>query len=259
LAKPIKLHELVAIRDSQKDQVAKIRADLANTFTKRFLHFTKKISKFVSNKEDGAETVEHQSELQTTVATELKWITRLWAPYLDTELRIALANQQASASVILEGADGTDKPIFASLPVVTLMELEKRLNEIFELASAIPTLDPVKGFTPAPTEGQGVFAARVITKTRTEKIQEALVLYPATDKHPAQTQLISKDVPIGTVTEHEWSGMITVTHKGQILERIENLRVAVKKARSRACEITAPDAEIGKTLFDYVFAPETKE
>jgi len=39
-----------------------------------------------------------------------------------------------------------------------------------------------------------------------------------TPEHPGQAQVISEDVPVGTVTAQEWSSALTIVQKADMLE-----------------------------------------
>lgn len=247
----VKLHELLAIEGQLKGQAQATRTELRATFEKKRHLFEEKVVTFQPSGEGDEATREQQSDLQSKVADELSWIAGIWAKALDVSYYVAQGNTQAFADVVLD--DGT--VLVKHAPATALLELEKRCAEIVELAKAIPTLDPAKGFTPDPTRGANIFKARDVQKQRTKKTQRPLVLYPATPEHPAQTQVISEDVPVGRVTEQEWSGLITPAAKGLIIERAEALARAVKQARQRANEVDLAiekDA-IGAPIFAFVF------
>lgn len=246
-----KLHELLAVDGNMKKQADSTRADLMNTFDKKKNHFTERTVTFEPIGEGALPTTEEQLDLQTTVRKELTWISDHLARSMDVSYQVAVANTSARADVILE----TGQTILKAVPATSLLELEKRAAEVRELIGAIPTLDPAKGFTPDKDRGADVYVARDSSRVRTAKVQEVLVLVPPTDKHPAQAQVISKDVATGNVKTREWSGMLTTAQKGDMIDRIEALARAIKKARARAneAEIDPASYKIGKSLLDYVF------
>ncbi len=246
-----KLHELLAIDGSLKAQADKTRTDLMGTFEKKAHHFTEKIVSFKPGEEGAPTVVESQLDLQTTVPKELKWIAEFLIKSLDVSYQVAEANTRARADVNFE--DGTT--ILSQLPATSLLELEKRAKELHDFVAAIPTLDPAKGFRADPERGADIFKAREERKTRTKKINRPLTLAPATDKHPAQVQLVTEDVPVGDIVTLEWSGLITVAAKGDMLNRVEMLTRAFKKARSRAneAEIGKSDKKIGADIINYIF------
>ncbi len=246
-----KLHQLLAVGTSLEGQANKTRSELQNTFEKKRHLFEAKVSTFVPSGEGSAVT-ESQSDIQSTVAKELVWVSGFIAKAIDSAYQVAEANTQARADIVLE--DGTT--LAKAVPATSLLELEKRVAEIQALVVAIPTLDPAKGFLPDKDKGEGYYQARVVKKTRTRKDKIAMVLYEATEKHPAQVQLVDKDIPTGTVEEQEWCSMLTPALKSQLIERVEILSRAVRSARSKANEIeVSVDKKIAKSLLDYVLKP----
>jgi len=246
---PQRLHELLATESSRKSQVETCRADLTNAFEKKRHLFQKRVITFKPAAEGAEPKTEEQLDLQTTVVKELRLLSDLWAGALDTSSAIAETNTVAKANVLLEG---DTIPLLTEMPATALLELEKRLGEIQGVFSSIPTLDPAKGFRPDEKEGEGISRAFDEEKTRTQKVQEPIVLYPATDKHPAQTQLVSLDKPIGKIVTQEWSGLVTPAQKAEYLDRIEVLRRAVKAARARANEAEVREKRVGARLFRYI-------
>lgn len=245
-----KLHELLAVDSNLKVQADKTRTELRKTFTDKKHLFTEKKVVTTPLQEGAQQHTEVQSDIQTTVTKELEWLSGHLAKSIDVSYQIGVANQAAKADVVLE--DGTT--LLKDVPATVLLELEKRVKEMMDLIQAIPTLDPAKGFTDDPARGKGYFRARDVLKTRTQKVQKPLVLYPATTEHPAQTQLVSVDEPVAKLEEQEWSSCITVAAKGDLYDRAEAVLRAVKKARSRANDITVDtSAKIGAVLTKAVF------
>lgn len=247
-----KLHELLAVESNLKSQAVKSTADLLNTFEKKKHHFGETLVTFIPNEEGKPESTESQLDLQTTVKKEIAWLSPFLVKAIDAGFQVDVANTFAKADVVLD--DGYT--VIADVPATSLLQLEKRINELHTFVTQIPTLDPAKGFEPDSQRGDGIFRARDITKPRTKKVNKILTLAPATEKHPAQVQVIVEDEPIGTLKQQEWSGLITTADKGKMIERVETLLRAVKQARARANDIDLDTTKnkIGKRLLDYVFA-----
>jgi hypothetical protein len=245
-----KLHELLAVDGNLKGQADKTRTDLRATFANKRHLFEEKVVTFKPVDETERTVTESQLDLQTTVRKELSWISDILAKSLDVSFQVADANTKAKASIVLE--DGTT--LAEDVPATALLELEKRAGELQELVASIPTLDPAKGFKPAPARGDGIYEAREAVTRRTKKVQRPIVLYQATPEHPAQTQLITEDVVTGQITTQEWSGLLTPAEKADMFERVERLRRAIKKARARANEATVDTTrKVGDSLLKYVF------
>jgi hypothetical protein len=248
-----KLHELLAVETNLEAQAAKNRGDLAATFDKKRHLFEEKRIVFSPNGEGAQATVENQSDIQSTVAKELAWIAPFIAKSLDASFQVAEANTRARADIVLD--DDANTVLLTGLPATALLELEKRVAEVATLVNAIPTLDPAKGFRPDGERGEGISQARPVVKTRTKKAKKLYVKYEATKEHPAQTELIDEDQPVGTIQEQEWSGLITPARKSELLAKVDTLARAVRRARSRANEVDVDlTKRIGKKLLDFVFA-----
>jgi hypothetical protein len=249
-----KLHELLAVDGQLKGQAEAARKDLRNTFEKKEHLFREKRVTFRPNGENQPPQVEAQSSIQSTIADELDWIGKLWGKAIDAAYNVdeLNANPAARADVVLD--DGS--VLLAQVPTTALLQLEKRVNEIQELITAIPTLDPAKGFAPDPARPTGIYKAIEVSKKRTKKTFVPLVLAQATKEHPAQVKEGYEDLPIGDVLEQEWSSLITPKTKGDMLARVEEVARSVKAARMRANGVEVDKAALrspATTIFGYVF------
>lgn len=244
-----KLHELLAVEGNLKGQADKVRGELTATFEKKRHLFTEKRVTFLPLAEGATPVVEEQLDLQTTVRRELRWFADLWAKAIDAGFQVDEANTHARADVLL--ADGT--LILKQVPATALLQAEKRLNEFAALIASVPTLDPAKGYQKDSDRGKDVYVARLDTRTRTKKEVQVIVGAQATKEHPAQVQYINVDVPTGSIQTQEWSGLVTPAEKADMLDRCEDLRRAVKQARSRANEqAVKTDAKLADTLLSFV-------
>ena len=249
-----KLHELLAVESNLENQANKTLQDLSGTFSNKRHLFEEKRVTFLSNEENSKAVTEEQKDIQTTVGKEIDWISKILAKAIDVSYQIDVANTQANADVVVEDEN---EPLLRSVPATALLQLEKKVKVIHDLVAAIPTLDPAKGFTEDEQRGKGIFKAREVQKTRTKKTVRPLILYAATKEHPAQVKELSEDLPVGSITEQEWSSLITPSTKSLLLERCDKLLRAVKKARARANEkdLEVQGHKIGRKLLDYVFQP----
>jgi hypothetical protein len=251
-----KLHELLAVSTNLENQANKTRSDLMATFDKKRHLFEQKLVTFKSNEEGVAAVTEAQSDIQSTVNKELGWIAGILSKDIDVGHQIDIANTQAKADIVTE----TGETIAKEVPATSLLQLEKHIQKFHELLVTVPTLDPAKGFQADDSREHGIFRAREVNKFRTKKVNKPLVLAPATDKHPAQVQLVTEDVTTGTIQEQEWSALLTPATKADLIERCEVLLRAVKKARARANELDLDviTHKIGGRLLDFVLKPLAK-
>lgn len=247
-----KLHELLAVETDLRGQAEVCRNDLKATFEKKSHHFTKKVVTVKSTEENGQpDKVESQLNLQTTVMKELAWIGEMLAKALDAGHQIDLANTRATADIVLED----DSILLKGVPTTSLLRLEHRIVEIRDLLTAVGTLDPAKGFSEDPMEGEGIFKAQDREAPKTDKRFRFIVMVPPGEKHPAQVKELMEDVKVGVTLTQEWSSLLTVKAKGDMLARVEDVLRAVKKARARAndLDINVKENKIGSTILDYVF------
>lgn len=157
-----------------------------------------------------------------------------------------IANCSASADVIVDG-----QTIGFQLPVTYLLFLEKQLTDLHTLLGKIPELDASESWN--WDEASSLYKSTPVKSTRTQKIQKPVVLYPATEEHPAQTQLVTEDQVVGTWTTVKHSGALTVEQKRKLLDRVNKLRTAVKFAREEANSVEAKRTEVGTSLLRYIF------
>lgn len=249
----MKLHELLATEKTLQTQFTTLIQDTLNKFGKE--HFFKGWVKKLSMLKDGPENdaIEKAGtdnrDVVTTVPETLDYLFDHWASYEDSQMRKNCTNQKAVASITI----GTT--VIDNIPVDELMGLENRLVKIRDIFQAIPTLDASREWTPS-TVRKGVWrTAEADVTTKTEKVVTPVILYEATPQHPAQIEKVSKDEIVGTFTTVGFSGAATSLQKANILKRIDDLIVEVKKARMRANTREVADVSIGKLLSNYLLEP----
>jgi hypothetical protein len=252
-----KLHELLAVEKNLEGQANKTREELKKTFGDKRHLFAKKVVTYTETKvAEGASpepVTEEQSEIQTTVRDEIRWLKPILAKAFDASHQIDIANTIAKSDIVAE--DGT--VLIAGVPSTSLLRLEHRIQEIHDLIVAIPTLDPAKGFTPDTAAGVGVYKAKDVRKTRTKKTFRFVVMVQPTKEHPAQVEKLNEDMPVGVQDQQEWSSLITPDAKAKLLDRCDQLARAIKRARARANEqeVDVKSHKVGEKLLDYVFQP----
>lgn len=177
-------------------------------------------------------------EVVAAVAGEL-------ATLFDVTAQKDFANCEAKGDVIVDG-----QTLLSGVPATYLLFLEKQLVDFHTLVEKIPTLDPGEDWR--WDDGIQLFRTEPTQTMKTKKIQKAIVLYQATDKHPAQTQLVTEDAVVGTWDQTKYSGAMTVPAKDALVRRIERLQQAVKFAREAANSVDAPARSIGEKVFSWL-------
>jgi hypothetical protein len=162
-------------------------------------------------------------------------------------------NQTARADVVLLGGD-QPVTLLADVPVAYLMFLEKQLVNIETLIRKLPTLTPTEVWTFDPDND--VYRSEPAATTKTKKVLRNHVKAAATERHPAQVDVYTEDVPIGTWTTVKFSGALPASQINKMLNRVTALSKAVKYAREQANMADVVPASPGKKIFDYLFAPD---
>jgi hypothetical protein len=246
-----KLHEILAVEADLQGTAEKTRTECVNTFTKKASLFNgsnrtlKMFSEDRKNEEDGGRV---DQPLNTTVNDKLEYIIDSQIRYFDCLAQKESTNQVAKADLIVQG-----NVIAKELPATLLLGLESRLKAIRGVFETIPTLDPNIHWEIATDQGESIWRSSEAEVTRREeKVMKPVVLYAATDKHPAQVKESVENQTVGLYYTMKFSGMITPAKKSHYLERIDVLIQAVKQARQRANSTEVVNTTIGRQLFDFI-------
>lgn len=194
-----------------------------------------------------AQAGEHKA-VPTNVLDTLVYALALYGNAETLQLQKNNANRNAVADVMLRG-----QVVFNALPVDQLLGLEARLAKIRTLYLAIPTLDASKSWVFDTNAGCWVAPAEYATKT--EKVMVPVMLAPATDKHPAQVEKVTRDNTVGKFTLVKRSGAATAVQKAEAIKLLDELLVEVKQARMRANETEVPNVDLGKKLAELLLQP----
>jgi hypothetical protein len=251
-----KLHEILAVEGDLRSTADTVLKEAAGTFDKRPEHFIQRevaVEHFAEG-DKTLDTREHK-KMETTVAEKLDYIGEMLTRAYDAYMQKEATNQTARATVEVDG-----KPFLENVPVVVLLGMEQRLKELRDVYEQIPTLQPGPHWETDKSMRIGVYRARdPEVRFITKKTKRAFVMYEATDKHPAQVQALDEDVPVAKRTTHVWSGMLSVYDKSLLLDRVDTLIQAFKRARQRANEAELVERHMGKQIFQYLHGPLVAE
>jgi len=243
-----KLCQIIAIISSRKSTVQKEVTELHHKAAKEAL-LTGISRTYTPKDESGEKQPPENKSVQLKAMDAVQSASRAWTSLFDVVATQDFANCQAKADVKVG-----DLPLVKDCPVTHLLFLEKQLQDIHTFIEKLPTLDPAQNWV--YDENKGCFRTEPVEQLRTQKVQEPLVLYHATKEHPAQTQVVSKDVVAGTWTTTHFSGAIPADRKLEMLERVVKVQEAVKFAREQANQIDVQDKSIGKEIFDFILGPK---
>lgn len=242
-----KLNQILAIEKGIKTRVYSEFTELHHATQKPAL--MNGFSKTYQPRDEDGETYPAEAQkVQHEHAAVLERVTSLLTELFDITATKDWANCAAKADVVVDG-----RVLVKDCPATYLLFLEKQLSDLTAFVQKMAELDPSSDWNVDP--GTGLFKTDPIAAQRTKKVQRPIVLYDATEHHPAQTQLITEDVVVGQWVTIKYSGALPAPRKKQLLARIEKLSNAVKYAREQANGIDAPDQKIGRAVLDYLLGP----
>lgn len=243
-----KLHELLAVESDLENVSKNTVAEAQNTFTKKphmFFGYEKRLENYNENL---PEAPRDKQELTTTVNNKLDYVNNHIIRYFDAVLQKELTNQSAKADIIIG-----DTTLAKDVPATFLLGLEYKFKSIRALYASIPTLPSGIGWDIDSVLGDDIYRARQSEKKyRTAKTFKHKVLYEATDHHPAQIERWEENENIGMYITDKWTGLISPAQKSELLERLDILIRAVKKARQRGNNTPVVKAKIARDLFSYI-------
>lgn len=240
-----KLCEIIALTTSRKPEAQRKLTDL-HQLTQKPPLFGGLHKTYQPRDENDHETLpEERQQIQLRVAEVLKQAETALGNLYDLVVTQDAGNQKATADIVT--ADG--RTVAKDVPVTTLLFLEKQLEDLKKFYATLPTLDPAKPWR--ADDGNSCYRTEV-TKTRTKRIKMPIVLYAATDKHPAQTQLVEEDKIVGDYTTVEFSGAVPVAVRQALLDRIATLKDAVVVAREKANQTPVEQRKLGESLFKFL-------
>lgn len=244
MAREQRLSAHLATRDGVKSRTNREFTNLQRSLstTELFNGF----SKTYEAKDDDGETFPAEStRVRQRSVDLLEQLRTLVSEQFDASATVDSGNVTASSDVVVG-----DTVILSSVPVTTLLMIEKDLTQVRQFIASIPTLDPTYNWT--FDQASGVFKTSPVQTRKTKKVQKPIVLYDATPEHPAQTQLISEDKIIGTWSTIRSSGAIPQDDKKAMLKRCDQLIDAVKTAREEANAVKVEPVTVGQQLFDFI-------
>jgi hypothetical protein len=238
-----KLNQVVAVEKGIKSRSYAEITNLhkANQKPDNFNGFVKQYSPV---NEDGETLPSESKKVLMNVDESLNGLKKALSDLLDISLTKDIGNCKAFSDLTIGDSQ-------ISVPATFLLFLEKQIVDIKTFVTNLPVLDGNEDWT--KDDNIGLYKSNPTKTHRTKKTVKPIVLYDATDKHPAQCQLINEDVTVGYWHVTKNSGAIPENRKKEILNRIEEFSDQVKKAREKANMVEVENKEIGLLLFNYLF------
>lgn len=245
-----KLHAMIALRDGVQSRAHQAISAL-HTLTKKPELYNGVVRTYRPIQEEGGEQLPPEStNVQLRADKVLGDMTKILTPYWNLMATQDRANQEARADVVVTDATGVERTILSDVSVSHLLFLEKQLDDVRTFIRKLPTLDPAQTWN--PDEASDLQATPPVETVRQKKVPRNHVKAVATERHPAQVEMYYEDVLAGYWTTIKFSGALPATKIRELVERVNKISDAVKKARQRANEVDVVDVQTGKPVFDYI-------
>lgn len=253
------LHTVIALRDGVKKNTTQALTTAHRTSQKTELYegFTRS---YQPKDDDGDRLPSETKNVQLNADTVLNSMVDAVARYWNLTATLDAGNQSARADVriptTVTGTDGTPvyRTVLRDVPATFLLYLARELDDIYTFVAKLPTLDPAQRWTYDPNVA--AFVTEPVETHRTVKVMQNHVKAEATDKFPAQVDTFTADVVAGFWTLVKRSGALPVERKLRLLQRITELKLAVREARERANEVQVTDVEVARPIFDYILGDD---
>ena len=241
-----KLNQINAIVSGRKSDTEKAVTELYKLIQKDTLFTGRERTYRPMDEVNGQKQPSESQRVQQRADDLIRQAVSKWIDLWNLIYTQDLGNQQAKADVVVEG-----KTLLAQVPVTFLLFLDKQVNDLETFLSKLPTPDPAEEWS--HDANSGLLRSKSTESLRTSKEPTVIVKYEATKDHPAQTELFTKDVPVGTWTQILYSGCLTTDRKNALLDRVKNLKDAVKLAKEQANLQEVEKQKIADAIFGYVF------
>ena len=254
----LKLHQLLAILQSK-------RGAFQDTLTRNYTPRLSRKDSFdglekvyhSANVKDGEDTaafdasMSEKKKVALTVTQVLAMIREPLVEAMDAVFTVDVTNCEAKADLVVDG-----HVLVKNVPISTLLWLEKQFKDVTTFLDAIPVLDPAQDWE---YSGEDLYKTKPRVANRTTKKQKVLVKYEATDKHPAQTEIITEDEIVGHYETTTFSGAIKPDVKRELVRKAKAVLEAIKLAREEANSTQVTPSEMGKNLLDFILGPENTD
>ncbi len=239
-----KLNQVVAVVATKKSDAEKAITEIYHKVQKPDL-FSGLTKTYETIDVEGEELPSERKLLQMKVADCLSSFESAVSPMFDTVLTQETANTRAKADIEVNGVK-----VLSNVPVTYLLFLEKKLTDLHTFIAKLPVLDPGKQW--GYDKNADCYITPEAWKYHTKKLPRALVKSPATDKHPAQVELVHEDKNVGKWKTIEQSGAIPAREQHDMLGRVKSLLEGVKKARESANLLDVENQTCSKNIFEFI-------
>lgn len=240
-----KQHQIIAIEKGIKSRAERALTNAHHNFKKPDTLFG--LTRIYTPLDEQGERMPAERKIvQLNVIDELDRVEKALVELFDVTAAKTATNCSAAADIVVDG-----ETLLTNVPVTYLMFLEKQLVNLTTFCQNLPCLDPAESWS--WDDNRSCYVTEAVEQIRTKKVPKPIVLYPATTEHPAQTQMVTEDVQVGTWSVHKMCGALSIDKVRAMSERCAKLTDAVKKAREKANSTDAVEPKLGATVLGYIF------
>lgn len=243
------LHQIIAVLDDAKRRAGQL-TEAYHGWKGGLLTGHRKLFEGIEVS-DGSETTKLElpkddKRVQLKVPDVISKMLPTLVDYWDITATQEKGNTDAIADIEIDG-----NVLLQGVPVGTLLFLEKRMKEILTFCEAIPTNSTDRDWT--WDKDTQTWKTAESSREHTTKKEIPTILYEATERHPAQVQLTTKDVRDGYWKETLLSGATSPGQKVKLVAKASKVLRSIKSARQKANAIEVEQVDIGQKLLDAVF------
>ena len=243
----MRLNQVIALANGKKANCTAAITEIYKTLQKPDL-FGGLDRRYHPLDDEGEKLPPETKIIQQTVQGNLDAAQAELVELLDVIATQEFANCEAKADIVVD-----DQVLAKAVPVTYMLFLEKQVDNIKSLISKLPVLSSDVKWHKDPNSLNTYMTETVMT-TRTKKLPIRFERSPATDKHPAQVDVLTEDKIVGNWHKIDSSGAVPAAVRDSMLKRAEKLREALKVAREEANSAVVTQREVGKSITNYVFA-----
>lgn len=245
------IHELLAVEGDLEAEGGSRLKGATSAFSNKPNLFQGAQSTTMLYDEGARQPQPEQTVVEETVPGVLEHVFEALKQTYNVSFSKDRANQNAVASVIIDG-----EILIEDAPVTWLLNMETKLKRVRIMLDAIPTLRPgIRWVKDETHELEDVFiTANDVEVPKTKKVRKFISIAKATKEHPEQVAEDTETQVVGHITKVQWSSLISPHEKSKLIEKLDKLLRAVKKARQQANTTSVESSNAGGKIASYLLS-----
>src|ERR1700722_17284263 len=205
-----KLNQINAIVTARKSEIEKAVTELYKMNSKPALFNGREKTYKPFDEEKGVKLPPESQKVAMKADDLVKQVSEKFKEIWSLVLTQDTGNQSANSDLVVDGVT-----VMPKVPITTLLYLDKQVNDLETFVSHLPIPDIAEEWSKDPNSG--LLKTNASETVRTSKEATVLVKYEATKEHPAQTEVIQKDIAVGKWNQILYSGCIMADDKAKIM------------------------------------------